>query len=114
MTSAVGFPPETVYDIVDITRSYPGVVTLAEVERPYAFSVSDGQTVTMHNIRGMYQLNYQRFIVQNLNTIAKTFELWTIQNQPFSTVGYTDYTDGGQIDIISYPGTPPGLMYNNQ
>lgn len=114
MTSAPGFPLETVYEITDISQGFPGVVTLLEVERDYAFSVAEGQTITIHNVEGMFQLNEERFIVTHFDSGAKTFELYDLYGHPVDTTNYTTYIAEGEIDIISYPGTPPGLMYNNQ
>lgn len=113
MTSAVGFPLETVYDITDITQGDPGIVTLAEVSRDYALSVAEGQTVGLHNIRGMVQLNTVHAYVTNFDADAKTFELYDLYGFKIDTTSLSPYTLGGQIDIISFPGTPPGLMFNN-
>ncbi len=65
----------------------------------------------------MNQVNRQRFIVANLDTEAKTFDLYNVQFEPVDTTNYTPYMSGGEINIISYPpqaGSPPGLMYNTQ
>lgn len=113
MTSAVGFPLQTVYDIVGITQSWPGVVELAEVSRQYALSVAEGQTIGIHNVRGMIELNTVRFVVTNFDANAKTFELYDLYGLKVDTTDFRPYTAGGQIDIVSFPGTPPGLMYNN-
>lgn len=113
MTSAIGFPLETVYDITDITQGFPGVVTLAEVSRQYALSVAEGQTIGLHNIRGMTQLNTLHAYVTNFDANAKTFELYDLYGAKLDTTAMTPYTGGGQIDIVSFPGTPPGLMFNN-
>ncbi len=113
MTAQVGFPLQTVYEIVDITQDKPATVTLAEVSRQYALSVAEGQTVTIHNVNGMFQINYQRFIVTNFDAGSKTFQLYEINGARSDTRSYNAYDSGGQIDIISFPGTPPGLMFNN-
>lgn len=113
MTSAVGFPLETVYEITDITQGQPGVVTLAEVERQYALSVAEGQTIGIHNVRGMIQLNTGKFIVTNFDSVAKTFELYDVYGNWVDTTHLSPYIAGGEIDIVSFPGTPPGLMFNN-
>ncbi len=117
MTSAVGFPPGTIYQITDISQDIPGVVTLSSVAEPYSFPVADGQTVTLSKIKGMYQLNGNRYVVGSLDTIAKTFRLFTIQGDPVETRFIGPYLSGGEINIVSYAppaGQPPGLMYNNQ
>lgn len=117
MTAVVGFPLGTIYDIVDITRDVPGVVTLSSVADPNSFAVSNGQTVTISKVEGMYQVNDNRYIVGGLDVPTLTFRLYTIKGFPADTSGFTPYVGGGQINIISYvppAGEPPGLMYNNQ
>lgn len=111
-TSAVGFPLETVYHITGVTRGFPGVVTLDEVSRQYALSVQDEQTITIHNVLGMIELNTNRYIIKDLDVIAKTFSLYDIFRKPVDTTNFRPYVAAGEIDIISFPGNPPGLMYN--
>ena len=117
MLSAVGFPPGTVYFITNISNDSPGVVTLSSVADAYSFAVADGQTVTISKVVGMHQVNGNRYLVGNLDTVAGTFKLYTIQNKPVDTNNFTPYVSGGEINIISYEppaGEPAGLMYNNQ
>lgn len=117
MTSPTGFPPVTIYDVVNITQDMPGVVTLSSVNEPNAFYMVNGMTVTFSNVAGMFQINRQRYKVGNLNTDAMTFSLYNIQGMPVDTAQFNAYVSGGQINIISYPaqaGQPPGLMYNTQ
>ncbi len=117
MTAIIGFPLGTIYNITDISKGMPGVVTLSSVADPNSFAVANGQTVTISKVRGMYQVNDNRYIVGSFDSIAQTFQLYTIQGFPVDTTEYTTYIDGGEINIISYvppAGQPPGLMYNNQ
>lgn len=117
MTALVGFPLGTVYSITGISQGYPGVVTLDSVADANSFAVADGQTVTISKVRGMFQVNENRYVVGSLDTVAKTFHLYNNQGFRVDTSGYTPYVDGGEINIISYvpaAGEPPGLMYNNQ
>jgi hypothetical protein len=117
MTSPIGFPPETVYEVAGITRDVPGVVTVFSVAEPNAFFLSNGMTITFSGVRGMYEVNRERYIIGSLDTNALTFALYTIQGDPVNTSSFNSYTSGGQINIISYPslaGQPPGLMYNTQ
>jgi len=117
MTALVGFPLGTVYRITDITQDYPGVVTLESVADANSFAVANGQTVTISKVEGMFQVNDNRYVVGNLDTGAKTFQLYTNQGFKVDTSGFNAYEAGGQINIISYvppAGQPPGLMYNNQ
>jgi len=117
MTSPIGFPPETVYEVTNITRGFPGVVTVSSVAEPDAFFLVNGMTFTFSGVRGMYQVNRERFSIGNLDTNAKTFDLYTIQGDLVDTSSFNSYVAGGQINIISYQplaGQPPGLMYNTQ
>ena len=114
MTSQQGFPPQTVYQVTNISQANPGVVTLASVANPFAFAMASGQTVTLSKMKGMNQLNDNRFNVVNLDTNAMTFELYTIDFKPVDTSTFTAYVSGGQVNIITFPGSPPGLMFNNE
>lgn len=117
MTALVGFPLGTVYQITNISRSKPGVVTLASVADPNSFAVALGQTVTISKVVGMNQVNDNRYIVGNFDPVAQTFSLFNLSYLPVDTSSFTPYVSGGEINIISYPptaGNPPGLMYNNQ
>lgn len=117
MTALVGFPLGTIYDIVDISRDFPGVVTLNSVADPNSFAVANGQTVTISKVQGMYQVNDSRFIVGSLDANAKTFQLYDLKFNPVDTSSFTPYLTAGEINIVSYvatAGNPPGLMYNNQ
>lgn len=117
MTALVGFPLGTVYRITDITRDWPGVVTLESVADANSFAVANGQTVTISKVEGMFQVNDNRYIVGSLNVGAKTFQLYTGQGFRVDTSGFNAYEAGGEINIVSYvppAGQPPGLMYNNQ
>lgn len=117
MTAVVGFPLGTLYEITDITQAAPGVVTLSAVTQANSFSVVVGQTVTLSNVQGMWQVNGQRYIVANLDTNAMTFELYNLRYLPVDTRNFAPYVSGGEMNIISYnppAGQPPGLMYNNQ
>lgn len=117
MLSAVGFPPGTVYFITGITQDLPGVVTVSSVAEAYSFPIADGQTVTLSKVKGMYQVNGERYIVGALDTMAQTFKLYTIRGAPVDTTSFSPYVSGGEVNIISYvppAGQPDGLMYNNQ
>lgn len=117
MTAVIGFPLGTIYNITNITRDMPGVVTLATVADPNSFAVATGQTVTISKVMGMFQINNQRFVIGNFNPIAKTFQLYDLFYNPVDTSQFNAYTSGGEINIVSYvqpAGEPPGLMYNNQ
>ncbi len=117
MTSLVGFPLGTVYQITNISQAMPGVVTLLTVADPNSFAVAAGQTVTISKVKGMWQVNDNRYVVGSFDPIGQTFQLYTNQGFPVDTSGFAPYVAGGEINIISYvppPGQPPGLMFNNQ
>lgn len=117
MTSLTGFPPGTVYPITNITRSMPGVVTLSSDALPYSFPIAVGMTVTISGVRGMWQVNDQRYIIRAFDSGSMTFQLSDLQYTPVDTTTFAPYVSGGQVNIISYvatAGNPPGLMYNNQ
>ncbi len=117
MTSPIGFPPETVYQVTGITKDKPAIVSVSSVAEPAAFYLSNGMTITFSGVGGMYEVNRNRYILGSLDTNAKTFALYTIQGDPVDTSSFNSYVAGGQINIISYPplaGQPPGLMYNTQ
>jgi hypothetical protein len=115
MTAPSGFPLGTLYFITNITRSNPGVVTLATVADPTSIAVALGQTVTISKVKGMMQVNDNRYQVGNFNAEAQTFSLYSLNFTPVDTTAYTPYIAGGEMNIISFPATatnPPGLMYN--
>ena len=117
MTSPTGFPPATVYDVTNITRGFPGIVTVSSVAESGAFYLVNGMTITFSSVQGMYEVNRNRYIIGSLDTDAKTFALYTIKGHPVDTSSFNSYVGAGQINIVSYPalaGQPPGLMYNTQ
>lgn len=117
MTSPIGFPPETVYEVTSVTNSFPCVVTVSSVAEPGAFYLVNGMTITVTGIRGTYELNRNRYKIGSLDTDSQTFALYTIQGDPVDSTLFNSYVSGGQINIVSYPalaGQPPGLMYNTQ
>lgn len=116
-TSPIGFPPETVYAVSGITQALPGVVTVTSVAEDGAFYLVNGMTITFAFVKGMWELNRNRYVMNNLDTMAMTFTLYDLQGYPVDTTQFNAYVAGGQINIISYPslaGQPPGLMYNTQ
>lgn len=117
MTSPVGFPPITVYQVSNITQGMPGIVTVTSVAESNAFFLQNGMVITFSSVQGMYQINRNRYVIGSLNTGSMTFALYDIQGNPVDTTGFNAYTAGGQMNIVSYvaqAGQPPGLMYNTQ
>jgi hypothetical protein len=117
MTALPGFPLGTIYQITNITNANPGVVTLASIADPNSFEIAIGQLVTISKVKGMFQVNDNRYYITSFNPGAMTFALANIKYYPVDTTSYSPYISGGEINIISYPataGNPPGLMYNNQ
>lgn len=117
MTSPTGFPPGTIYRVLGISQGVPGIVTVESVALPGAFYLVNGMTFTFANVRGMYEVNRQRYVIGSLDTNTATFELYDIQGHAVDTSSFNAYTSGGEINIISYvalAGQPPGLMYNTQ
>ncbi len=117
MTSPIGFPPETIYEVTGITQGFPGIVTVSSVAEPGAFFLANSMIFTFSGVRGMYEVNRQRYVIGSLDLNAMTFALYTIQGDPVDTTSFNSYMSGGQINIISYAplaGQPPGLMYNTQ
>lgn len=117
MTSAIGFPPGTIYVVTGITRALPGVVTVSSVAISGSFFLVNGMTFTFSGVQGMHQVNRERYLIGNLDTNALTFALYDIEGNPVDTSQFNVYTSGGEMNIISYPAQgdiPPGLMYNTQ
>ncbi len=117
MNSPTGFPPLTVYDVVDVTMEVPGVVTVSSVAEDGAFFLTNGMTITFSGVNGMTQLNRNRYILGGLDVNTLTFRLFDLEYKPVNTGLYSPYSSGGQVNIVSYPpqaGSPPGLMYNTQ
>ncbi len=103
MTSPIGFPPETVYEVTGITQASPGIVTVSSVAEPGAFYLVNGMTITFSGVRGMYEVNRNRYVLGSLDTNARTFALYTNQGDPVDTSLFNSYVGGGQINITSYP-----------
>lgn len=117
MTALVGYPLGTLYQITNVTQGVPGVVTVTSVAGPNSFALVAGMTITISGVIGMTELNFNRYLVGNVNSVDLKFDLYTIRGYPLDTRAFRSYVGGGTINIISYaPGAnePPGLMYNNQ
>ena len=98
MTAQVGFPLQTIYRITDITNGNPCVVTLFETTRPYALAVADQQIITFHSVGGMIELNFNRYMVGNLDTNANTFSLYDIEGNLVDATSFHSYTAGRDRD----------------
>jgi hypothetical protein len=80
--------------VTNITQATPGVVTAA------GHNFSNGDTVYLHNVVGMVEVNYDTngnvgYTVANSDPAAGTFDLG------ISTAAYSAYASGGNVDV--YP-----------
>ena len=75
----------TALNITDITNANPAVVTYSGTPDP-----SNGDIVVIDGVGGMTQVNGRAFVVRNVNTTAKTFELGGVD-----ATNYGTYTSGG-------------------
>lgn len=87
--------------ITGITQANPAVVSVAPADL-VAAGLTNGDLIWMYKIVGMTELNYNNFIVGNLNEVAGTFELAGID----STI-YTAFTSGSFVNK-----TGPAVLLN--
>jgi hypothetical protein len=90
--------------ISSITKANPAVVTYTGADL-----VTDGDVVTIYSVGGMTEVNGGVFIVDNVNTGAKTFELFEVDS-----TGYGTYTSGGFFDIGNFSNFCELTNYNRQ
>lgn len=97
-----------VYDysmtITGVTQGAPGVVTYTGSDP------SNGDDVDITNVIGMTQLNNRRFIVQNVNAGANTFQLYERDPVgapiPVDTTLFSAYASGGLASRVYTLATP--------
>jgi hypothetical protein len=75
--------------ITNVTQANPGVVTYTGTDPV------DGDEYKIESVVGMTELNNNIYVIQGVNTVAKTFNLYTTTGQKVNTITYTAYTSGG-------------------
>lgn len=83
--------------ITGCTAADPGVITYSTANYTGGDldAVADGDIVEISSVVGMVELNSNFYLINNLNTGAKTFELQTLAGVDVDTSGFTAYTSGG-------------------
>lgn len=93
-TGNLSWSPKSVvtYNIADISKANPGVVTFAE-----EIYLVNGAEVTITNVVGMTQVNGESYFIGNLT--ANSFALYNdiTLSSPVDTTGFSTYTSGGKI-----------------
>lgn len=82
--------------ISGITKANPAVVTYTGAD-----NFANGDRLIIRDVLGMTEVNNREFEVSNVNTGAKTFELYGI-----NSTAYTTYVSGGSIHEIVELSTP--------
>jgi hypothetical protein len=103
----------TQYTITTISNANPGVVKVSGISPTNTLTLVNGMTVTISGVRGMTQVNTNRYIVGNLTIDgggpAYTFSLYDLFGNPVDTTAFGTYSSGGIVNQISYPPTAPVL-----
>jgi hypothetical protein len=81
-------------DISGITQANPGVVTYVGADP------SNGDWMYVSGVAGMTQVNGRYVKVTNVNSGAKTFELYDIDGGIIDTTGYGAYAGGGDLGRV--------------
>lgn len=76
--------------ITDVTQASPGVVTTAS-----AHGLSDGDRITMRDVKGMTEVNGVSYLVSNKT--STTFELHDLDGNDVDTSGFGAYVGGGTV-----------------
>lgn len=95
----------TIYTITNISSATPAVVTVSSVTPTNAMTLVNGMTFTISSVVGVTNVNTNRYIVAGLS--GTTFNLYDTFGNPVTANG--TYVSGGEMDVISYPPTPPTL-----
>lgn len=85
---------ETGLDVSNVSNASPGVLTYIGADP------SNGDWMYVKDVLGMPDLNDRYVKVANINTGAKTFELYDINDQPIDTTGYGTYSGNGDIQRV--------------
>lgn len=97
----------TQYVITAITNANPGVVTLSSLSPANTLTLVNGMTVTISAVKGMTQVNTNRYIVAGIS--GNTFYLVDTFGNLVDTTAFGTYVSGGVVNQISYPPTAPVL-----
>ncbi len=109
--------------ITGISKANPAVVTSTN-------TYSNGDTITISNVKGMIQVNEQRYIVTSVS--GSGYSLYDLFGNPVNSLGFGIYVDvpsnpatadristpaiGAVVDAttgrITTPGQPPGNQYD--
>lgn len=93
---AGGRVTETAQAITAATQANPVVITYSGAD-----NYSNGDKVFITGVEGMVELNGNDYTVANVNVGANTFELSGVNG-----TGYTAYTSGGTVAVITEVTTP--------
>jgi len=97
----------TNYVITGITQANPAVITVASVTPTNSLTLVNGMTFTVSSVKGMTQLNTNRYVVAGLS--GTTFNVYDTFGNPVNSTAFGAYVSGGNMDVISYPPTGPVL-----
>jgi hypothetical protein len=78
--------------IAGITAATPPVVTVSSLSKNW-----DDNLVIIHGVSGMTEINARVFLVDDTNTVARTFELQDLTATDIVGASYTAYTSGGYV-----------------
>ena len=85
---------ETGLDVSNITNASPGVLTYVGTDP------ANGDWMYVKDVQGMTEVNGRYVKVTNLNTGAKTFELYDIDDGLIDTTSYGTYSGNGDIQRV--------------
>jgi hypothetical protein len=84
------------FTITAVSKANPGVVTLSSSE-----GLAIGDVIEIKNVRGMTQLNGNKYTVKNIS--GNTFELYNqTGTAPVDSSAYSTYTSGGDVIVSWY------------
>ncbi|MDB4726194.1 hypothetical protein OAF54_02065 [bacterium] len=83
--------------IAGATAADPGVITYTSANYTGGDldAVADGDIIEITGVAGMVELNTNFYLINNINTGAKTFEIQTLAGVDVDTTAFTAYTSGG-------------------
>lgn len=78
-------------DIVGITKAATGVLTY---NNGGVDDFSNDTEIFITGVKGMHQINNRSYLVKNVDTVAKTFELADLDGNPIDTTNYGTFVTG--------------------